>query len=67
MRADVKTSHSSRLSAKFAVSSYLPRKKCYKGHGGAQSGRLPIKRSVNETYGPDQGDRATVILWQEPI
>lgn len=26
MRADVKTSHSSRLAAKFTVSSYLPKK-----------------------------------------
>lgn len=66
MGADVKTSHCSRLPAKVAVSSYLL-KKCYKGHGRAQSGRLPITRSVNETYGAGQGDRATVIIWQEPI
>lgn len=66
MRTDVKTSHSSRLPAKFTVSSYLP-KKCYKGHGGAQSRSLPIRRSVNETYGAGQGDRATVIIWQEAV
>ena len=66
MRADAKTSHSSRLPAKFTVSSYLP-KKCYKGHGGAQNGILPIRRSVNETYGAGQGDRAIVIIWQEAI
>lgn len=66
MGADVKTSHSSRLPAKFTVSSYLL-KKCYKSHGRAQSGRLPIRRSVNETYGAGQGDRATVIVWQEAI
>lgn len=66
MRADVKKSHSSRLLAKFTVSSYLP-KKCYKGHRGAQSEGLPIRRSVNETYRAGQGDRATVIIWQEAI
>lgn len=66
MGADAETSHSSRLPAKFTLSSYLP-KKCYKGHGGAQSGRLPIRRSVNETYGAGQGDRAAIIIWQEAI
>lgn len=68
MGADVKTSHSSRLPAKFTVSSYLlGKKKMLQGHGHAQSGTLPIRRSVNETYGAGQGDRATVIIWQEAI